>query len=115
MKALGHLAVLSTAAFLLFLGIGVGGCGVWRCPQRNTPCVVTHLPTGCIWYLGAPPVGHRQNPTIGFPDQWASGYYHFASAGTAQDRKFGDVMRSPGFVSVPIHEASVVFVEGWDQ
>jgi hypothetical protein len=79
------------------------------CPQRHTACTVTHQPSGAVWYLNGPPIGHPQNPTIGIPGQWAGGYYHFRSAGTAQDRRFEGVMKSPGIVSVPKHESIIAF------
>lgn len=85
--------------------VAVTGC----CPKRHTPCHVIHHPTGYVWQLEGPPVGHSQNPTIGLPGQWTPGYYHFGSRGSEQDREFGGVLKDPNAVSVPICESDVIF------
>jgi len=102
---------LGFLAVVLGLPLAFFGYPIIRCPQRHDACVVVHHPTGATWHLEGPPVGHRQNPTIGIPGQWVAGYYHFASTGSAQDDQFDDVMRCPGVVSVPKHESHVEFRE----
>lgn len=99
------LAVVILVATVVVAMVGCGG------PLQDTACTVTHNPSGTVWQLEGPPVGHPQNPTIGLPDQWTSGYYHFASSGSTKDAEFENIMKSPGIVSVPIHQSTVVFEE----